>query len=162
MPDRVVLEHELAGERRVGVERHRRRAIELLVAERADRRGGRRAVRAGADRAPPAFVTASFSAACPAFIALTSSIVTPAIGLPPASVCASWISSGYTLATWCTTTPILRPSPGSAGLPLRVGERARERGERARALFEAIGERVRARPDDAGATLLARPRIRAI
>ena len=40
MPDGVVLEHELARERRVGVERHRRRPIELLVAERAD--GGRR------------------------------------------------------------------------------------------------------------------------
>src|SRR5215207_791690 len=38
VPDGVVLEHELAGARSVGVERERRGAIELLVAERTDRR----------------------------------------------------------------------------------------------------------------------------
>src|SRR5438552_1903665 len=40
VPDRVILEHELARDRRVRVERRRRRAIELLVAQCADRRRG--------------------------------------------------------------------------------------------------------------------------
>src|SRR5215207_10526118 len=44
VPDGVVLEHELAGARSVGVERERRGAIELLVAERTDRRSRCRAV----------------------------------------------------------------------------------------------------------------------
>ena len=61
VPDGVVLEHELARERSIGVERHRRRPIELLVAERTDRRRGGRAVAPQQDRAPPLSSTASFS-----------------------------------------------------------------------------------------------------
>src|SRR2546426_702198 len=49
-------------------------------------------------RAAP-FVTVSCSLACRALISWTASQVTPATGLPPASVCASWISSGYIVAT---------------------------------------------------------------
>ena len=44
VPDGVILEHELARERRIGVERDGRRLGELLVAERPDGRGGCRAV----------------------------------------------------------------------------------------------------------------------
>ena len=99
MADGVILQHELARQRRIGVERHRRRAIELLVAERADRRRGRGAVAPQQIERAASFVTASFSSACAAFIALTTSQVTPVTGLPPASICASWISIGYTLAT---------------------------------------------------------------
>lgn len=42
VPHRVIFEYELRGERRIGVQRDRRRAIELRVAELADgRRRGR-------------------------------------------------------------------------------------------------------------------------
>jgi hypothetical protein len=34
MPDVMILEHELAGERRIGVGRHRRSLIELSVTQR--------------------------------------------------------------------------------------------------------------------------------
>ena len=44
MPDGVVLEHELARQRGIGIERHRRCLHELFVAERADRGRGGRAV----------------------------------------------------------------------------------------------------------------------
>ena len=73
--DGVILEHELARERSIGVERDRRGLGELFVAERADRCRRGRAVRVEADRAPPSFVTAAFSAACFAFIAWMSSMV---------------------------------------------------------------------------------------
>ena len=36
MPDGVILQHELAGERSIGVERHRRGLIELSVTQRPD------------------------------------------------------------------------------------------------------------------------------
>src|SRR6476620_7346663 len=44
VPHRVVLEHELARERSVGVERQLGRAVELVVGQRPDRRRGRGAV----------------------------------------------------------------------------------------------------------------------
>ena len=44
MPDGVIFEHELAGERRVGVERHGSRLRELGVSERPDRGRGRQSV----------------------------------------------------------------------------------------------------------------------
>jgi hypothetical protein len=44
MPHRVILQHELAGERRVAIERHRRGAIQLFIAESADRGSRRSAV----------------------------------------------------------------------------------------------------------------------
>src|SRR5450830_773114 len=44
MPDGVILKHELAGEWGIGVERHRRGLIELLVAESPDCGRGCRAV----------------------------------------------------------------------------------------------------------------------
>src|SRR5437016_9264218 len=98
VPHCVILQHELTCEWGIGVERHGGGLIELLVAERPN--GGRsgRAVTLSRSSAAP-FVTASCSLACRALISCTASHVTPATGLPPASVCASWISSGYIVAT---------------------------------------------------------------
>ena len=68
MPHGVVLEHELACERRIGIERHRRRTIELLVARGRGWRPPRpRCCVEQIER--DRFVTSSCSAACPAFIA---------------------------------------------------------------------------------------------
>src|SRR5262245_13307752 len=46
VPNGVVLQHELAGERGVGIERDRRRSVQLIVGQLANRRRGRRAVAA--------------------------------------------------------------------------------------------------------------------
>ena len=88
VPDGVILEHELGGQRRIGVGGHRGRSIELFVGERPDGGGGGGAA-AAEQLSASALVTASCSAACRAFIAWTSAIVTPVIGVPPATVCAS-------------------------------------------------------------------------
>ena len=136
----VILEHELAGERRVGVQRDARRPVELRVGQAADRRGRRRAV--GLEQGERVRGrTASYSLACFALISCTPSQVTPTIGVPSASICASPISSGYIVATWCTTTPTLRPSPGRRAAHCS-GVRP-PRAPRGRAL-PAPGERPRA------------------
>ena len=44
MPDGVILEHELARQWDIGIERHRSRPVELLVAERPDCGRGCRAI----------------------------------------------------------------------------------------------------------------------
>jgi hypothetical protein len=109
--DRVVLQHELAGERSVRIEGHRRCPVERRVVERPD--GGRRAaLLRWSSSSAASRVTPSFSRACSALILCTSSQLNPAIGRPPATVCATSISIGYMYATWWTTTPIFRPSPG--------------------------------------------------
>ena len=94
MPDGVIFQHELAGQRSVRVEGYSIGPIELVVAKSSN--GCRRAAPLLRSRLSTAsFVAVSFSFAWPAFILWTSSHVTPSTGLPSASICANWISSGY-------------------------------------------------------------------
>src|SRR5204863_9048866 len=44
VPNRMILEEELAAERSIGVQRHRHCTIEIFVAQSPDRRRGRRAI----------------------------------------------------------------------------------------------------------------------
>ena len=112
MPDGVILEDELARERRVGVERDRRGIRQRCVGERPDRRRGRplfcrsRSIAAS-------FVTPAFSAACPAFIALMSSVVTPVTACRRRAVCASWISIGVDAGDVMHDHADWRPSLGT-------------------------------------------------
>ena len=50
----------------------------------------------------------------------TTSQVTPVIGLPAASSCANWISSGYIDGDMMNDDADLAPVAGDAGLPLGV------------------------------------------
>ena len=90
------------------------------------------------------FVTASFSLACAAFIAWTSSQVTPvdrlAAGQHLRQLDLQRIHARDVMHDHADLAPVLR----ERGLPLGVGERARDGGERAGALLETIGEGVRA------------------
>src|SRR5439155_1104234 len=99
-----VFYHKLARQRRISIQRHRRRAIELCVRKAAD--GGRCGLVVALQQlerfnnsSASALLTATCSVACWAFILCTSSQLTPATDLPDATVCASCTSSGYTLAT---------------------------------------------------------------
>ena len=94
MADRVILEHELARERRIGVERHRRRpSSSSSLSARIAAAAAALLVRSSSSAS--SFVTASCSLAWRGIHRVARhSMVTPVTGLPPATVCASWISSG--------------------------------------------------------------------
>ena len=135
VPDGVILEHELARERRVGVERDRGGPIELLVAERANGSRGCRAV-------PPEQVERRLlrDARRTPWRARHSSrgrrpSSRPSIGLPAGKrlrqLDLQRVDAGDVMHDDADRAAV----SGDAGLPLGVGERAREGGERAGSLL---------------------------
>ncbi len=95
---RMILEHELAGERSIAIQRHWRGAIQLLIAK-ARIAAAAAALLVASKASVASFAMPSFSFAWSRFMVSTASQVTPVISWPAASKLAKWISTGYTLAT---------------------------------------------------------------
>ena len=115
VPQCVVLNDELRGDRRAEAQREGRRLIQLVIRERAYCGGGLTTVPAqefkrGGLRYP------GMSWACLPFNSATTSHVTSVNALPLAIARATSISIGYMLATWCTMTPTGRRSVPDTGV----------------------------------------------
>ena len=142
---RVILEHELARDRRVAVERDRRGAIELLVAQRADRGRGRRAVL-------PQQIDALRVLRRRIVLGRVGGVhrvhvvhVTPAPACRATTICASVNLERVHAGDVVHDDADLAAVMGDARLPLRVGEAGREGRQRLRALLEPVGQGLRAR-----------------
>ena len=141
VPNRVVLEHELAGERRIGVERHGGGPIELLVAESPDRSRGCRAV-------APKQIERRVSRngvvlSCVPGIHLVDDVPGHsrhwfAFGKRLRQLNLQRVHGGDVMHDHSDLPPV----PGDARLPFLIGEGAREDTKCARTLLEAFGERI--------------------
>ena len=110
MPQRVVLDDELRGDRRAEAQREWRGLVELFIRERAYRGGRFTAVAAQEFERGGLALRRPVRWACLALISATTSQVTSVTALPLATARATSISIGYMLATWCTMTPTERRS----------------------------------------------------